>query len=98
MIKKIPQYAKDPADDPGFKTEQLARKETVIQDGERIAMLTPLEEWENFMDFDRNAAKLGHHQFIRPVMKSDGLPKHFDATHVIVNGDERARFREFVKR
>ena len=98
MIKKIAQYAKDPADDPKFKTEHLALKETITQDGERMTMLTPIEEWESFMDFDRNAVKLGHHEFIRPIMKSDGLPSNVPATHVIVSGYNHTRVREFIKK
>jgi hypothetical protein len=95
FIKKIGQYEPDPADAPGFGIRDIAEVGTIRVEGEELVMLTPVDRWESFMDFDRNIVKLGYRDFSRPVMESDRLPEGLAATHVVVSGDEHTRIRTF---
>lgn len=92
-IRKIPQYAKDPADQPGFKLEEISEVSKVRVDDSEYLMVIPLDRWESFMDFDRNVAKLGHEEFVRPAMDSDTMPPSRSAKHLLVVGDEQMRIR-----
>lgn len=91
--RKIPQYAKDPADDPRFRIEEIAEVSIVYVQGRKCPMVKPVDRWEDFMDFDRNITKLGHKKFVRPVMEDEALPRGFPSNYVLVEGDERTRMR-----
>jgi len=101
VVKEIGQGNPDPADDPNFSIEEIAQVANANIDGDLMTMLIPHNEWEDYMDFDRNAAKLGFEDFIRPSMKSDTWPKknpetgevYDKPTHIIVQGTESFRTR-----
>lgn len=95
VIKSIGQYEKDPADDPSISIATIAEvAQAVIDDeGPPIPMLIPHDEWEDHLDFDRNAVKLGFSNFVRPTMKSDIPRNELNTSHIIVSGDERLRTR-----
>jgi hypothetical protein len=92
-IRNIPQYAKDPADDPEFRLEDIAEISTVRMDGREYPMIRPIDRWESFMDFDRNVVKSGTDEFIRPFMESEILPPGKTAEYILVVGDEHSRIR-----
>ncbi len=97
VIKSIGQNEKDPADDPNCSIETIAKVEEAVVDYDlELPMLIPHDDWEDHMDFDRNAVKLGCSSFIRPTMKSDAprsAPNPYQTSHVIVGGDEKVRTR-----
>ena len=98
VIKAIGQNDPDPADDPNCSIETIAEVHNAVVDYDlELPMLTPRDNWEDHMDFDRNAVKLGYSNFVRPMMKSDApraAPNaYLSCTHVIVGGSEYHRTR-----
>jgi hypothetical protein len=96
FIKSINVWEKDPADDLSFKIEHFAKLDGIqlFFKGELIELpvLSPIDEWEKFLDFDRNAIKLGYKEFVRPTMKSDGN-LFFPYLYVRVAGNVNTRTR-----